>query len=442
MTAEDTAVAATPPAVPGLPLLGNALQMMGDVQGFLVDNYRRMGPIYRVRALSQAFTVLAGSDANQLLRDHGDALFSSEDTMGGLDRQFQMRVHVLRGRPHRHLRAILATGLSRGLLTARWDAVAESTRQALASWQDRPNLPVVDACQRLAAAQLSIALTGADSAARFETLRWAFELVLDVEVTGKLPALVLRRPAYRRARTSIMDFARAALDERAATARSDTPDLIDQAIAAVDQNGHPYPPETRAGMALQGYFAGINTVAYLYSFLLYVLARRPDVFARVADEVDAVHDGDHLPVERIRDLPALHATVLETLRMFPPAPGSTRVAVEPFEFAGHRIERGTRVLIATCVPHRLARHFADPDRFDIDRDFAGARRAGVYAPFSVGSHTCLGAGMTGALSVATMAMLVHRMRPHLRRPQRPLRIQATPGPNPGNRFTLRMTPRG
>ncbi|GIF23915.1 cytochrome P450 [Actinoplanes tereljensis] len=420
----------SPPVAPGLPVLGNALRMMGDVQQFLVDTYREMGPVFRVRALNQAFVIMAGEQANRFLLERGDEVFSSEESFGGLNREFGMRVHVLRGRPHRHLRKVLATGLSRDLLAARWDEVAARTAFLLKEWPAQPAVPVVDRFQRLAAAQLSIAFTGADSAARFDTLRSAFELVLDVTIAGKWPAVALRRPAYRRARAEIHAFARAALEERAAHPQPGPPDLLDRALVAKDENGNPYPIEVRAGMALQGYFAGINTVAYLYSFMLYALLKHPSVLARVAAEV-----GDEpLTFDRLRHLPALRGLVLETLRVYPPAPGSARTVLEGFDFEGFRVEPGRRVLVATSVPHQLAEHFPDPDRFDIDRDFTAARKASVYAPFSVGSHTCLGAGMTEVLAVATTAMLVQQLT--ITMPDRPLRITATPGPNPGKHFKV------
>jgi cytochrome P450 len=426
----------SPPAAPGLPVLGNALRMMGDVQQFLVDTYRQMGPVYRVRALNQAFVIMAGERANRFLLERGDEVFSSEVSFGGLNREFGMRVHVLRGRPHRHLRKVLATGLSRDLLAARWDEVADETDRLLGEWDGRTALPVVDSFQRLAAAQLSIAYTGTSSAHRFEQLRSAFELVLDVTIAGKWPAATLRWPAYRRSRAEILAFARDMLDYRAANPTGGPPDLLDKALEAADENGETYPLDVRAGMALQGYFAGINTVAYLYSFMLYALARHPDVLARVTAEVDDSYDGSF---GSLRDLPALRGLVLETLRVYPPAPGSARTVLKDFDFEGFRIERGTRVLVATSVPHQLAEHFPEPERFDIDRDFAAGRRASVYAPFSVGSHTCLGAGMTEVLAVATTAMLVRRLTVTM--PDRPLRITATPGPNPGKRFTVAVRAR-
>ncbi|WP_422773365.1 cytochrome P450 [Plantactinospora sp. WMMC1484] len=427
-----------PPVVPGLPLLGNALRMMGDVQGFLVDTHRRMGPVFRVRALNQAFVIMAGERANQFLLKQGDEVLTSEEAFGGLNREFNMRVHVLRDRPHRHLRKQLAAGLSRDLLAARWDDVIAITERTFQRWEGVAALPVVDRFQRLAAEQLSIAFTGASSAARFEQLRWAFELVLDVTIAGKWPPSVLRWPVYRRARAEILAFARDSLEQRAKQPVGGPADLLDKALAAVDENGRPYPPEVRAGMALQGYFAGINTVAYLYSFMLYALLRHPDVLARVTAETDGAGP---FTFDRLRDMPALRGLVLETLRMYPPAPGSARTATKAFDFEGYRIEKGRRVLVATSVPHHLPEHFPSPERFDIDRDFAAARKASVYAPFSVGSHTCLGAGMTEVLAVVTMATLVRSLTATLPRPDQPLKITATPGPNPGKRFKVAVNVR-
>lgn len=426
-----------PPLAPGLPILGNALSMKGDLQAFFVRHYRMLGPIFRVRALSQAFTVIAGAEANRFFRSQGEEFFSSQDSMGGLNDEFNMRVHVLTGRPHRHLRKRLGSGLSRDLVAGRWDLLVTLTERRINAWRAGKTVPVVDQFQRLATEQLSSVLTGAAvTTAQFDLLRRAFELVLDVNVTGKWPTAALRLPTYRKARARVLAFAHAALAERAAHPHGGLPDLLDHALAASDENGRPYPPELRAGMALQGYFGGINTSAYLYGFMLYALLRHPDLLARVTAEVDGVLAGGRLSFDALRDLKTLQGLVSETLRMYPPAPASARTAVQAFQFNGFRVDAGTRVIVATTVPHHLAEHYSDPQAFDIDRNFTEKRRNDVYAPFSVGSHTCLGAGMTETLAVATIAILVRTVRLRLPSPDYQLSIQATPGPNPGRRFRV------
>jgi hypothetical protein len=56
--------AALPPLVPGLPLLGNALDLLGDPAPFLVKNYLRFGPLFRVNAAQHRILVVAGPEAN------------------------------------------------------------------------------------------------------------------------------------------------------------------------------------------------------------------------------------------------------------------------------------------------------------------------------------------------------------------------------------------
>jgi cytochrome P450 len=425
-----------PPRAPGVPLLGNAMSMKGDAQAFLVSQYRMLGPIFRIRALSHEITVMAGPEANRFLRTGGDEVLSSVDTFGGLDREFGMSVHSLTGRPHRHLRARLAQGMSSELLRAGWDPFVALTERHLDGWRPGSVIPVVDQFQRLAAAQVSRVFTGAAATAEFATLRRALELAVEVTVAGKWPAAALRLPSYRRAKTKAIAFAQAALAERAAHPHEGPMDLLDHALAATDENGAPYPPRVRVGLALQGYFGALNTVAYLYSFLLYALLRHPDVLTRITAEVGRVVADGRLSFDSIRDLTATQGLVLETLRVYPPAPVTSRTAARTFEFHGYRIDRGTRVMVATTVPHHLPEHFENPGVFDIARDFREKRRTDVYAPFSVGSHACLGAGMTEVLGTATVAILVSRVRLRLPSADYRLAIQSTPGPNPGKRFRV------
>lgn len=425
-----------PPLAPGVPILGNALAMAGDIQKFLVEQYRTLGPVFRLRALNQTFTVLAGQDANQFLRQQGEEYFSSEETMGGLDREFGMRIHVLTGKQHRRLRKTLGSAISRDLLAARWEVFTAHTQNRIRSWRPGESIPVVDQCQRLAADQLSSVLTGRATSERFDQMRSAFELMLDVTVAGKWPRAALKLPSYQRKRDEIRAFADAALTDRAARPHDEKPDLLDHILAATDEHGRPYSRDVRTGMALQGYFAGINTVAYLYSFLVYTLLRNPAVHARVAEEIDASFVDGLLPFEHIRSMTLTQRLVMETLRLYPPAPASMRTVVKPFDFGGYRLARGTRVLVATTVPHHVAEYYPDPGAFDLDRDFTESRGKGVYAPYSVGNHQCLGAGITDILAVATTAHLVRGVRLCLPSPDYRIRIRATPGPNPGKRFKV------
>jgi hypothetical protein len=55
---------ASPPLVPGWPLLGSACNLLGDPAPFLVKSYVRFGPIFRVHAAHKRLLVVAGPEAN------------------------------------------------------------------------------------------------------------------------------------------------------------------------------------------------------------------------------------------------------------------------------------------------------------------------------------------------------------------------------------------
>jgi len=58
-------LAATPPMVRGLPVLGNTIDALRDVCGLLAQAYHLHGPVFRLSRLGREATVLAGIKANQ-----------------------------------------------------------------------------------------------------------------------------------------------------------------------------------------------------------------------------------------------------------------------------------------------------------------------------------------------------------------------------------------
>gem|GEM_PF-1216862 len=429
-----------PPMVPGVPFIGNGIMMAGDIHQFLVRSHQKYGPIFRVRALNQEFTVLAGLDANRFLQEQGAEHFSSKETMGGLTREFNMRVHTAEGDAHAQIRKTLGRAFAATTIEDSWDRFAEATRRQMSKWIAGATLPVVEGFQRLASDQLSVMIGQTSSYPHFEPLRFAFELTLDATVAKKYPMAVLRLPAYQEARQTIFGFVRALIADRRANPRLDAqPDLIDIALDAVDERGEPYPEETQMGMILQGYFGGLNTVAYLYSFMLYALLKYPEVARLVRLEVDGFCGGSEPTLHRIREMKWVRGLVLESLRMWPTAPGSIRTVKQPFGFAGYDIQEGTHVMVATAVPHHLPEFFPEPYQFDITRtEFNDNRKIGAFAPFSVGEHTCLGAGLAEVQAAATLAYLVYGLEFEPLPKNYRLQVWASPGPNPGSGFRVRV----
>jgi cytochrome P450 len=113
-------------------------------------------------------------------------------------------------------------------------------------------------------------------------------------------------------------------------------------------------------------------------------------------EVDAVLPQGELSWERLKTMSSLHAAAMETLRLYALPTGHFCQALQPFTFAGYRVEQGEDVFVAVTVSHFLPELFPDPLRFDIDRYREPRhehRQPGAYAPFGSGDRSCLGAGI-------------------------------------------------
>jgi cytochrome P450 len=83
--------------------------------------------------------------------------------------------------------------------------------------------------------------------------------------------------------------------------------------------------------------------------------------------------------------------VEEILRLDPPVQLTARVARNDVEVAGTPIKRGEVVVVYLAAANRDPSVFADPHRFDIERD-----NAGKHLAFSTGRHFCLGAALARA----------------------------------------------
>jgi cytochrome P450 len=80
--------------------------------------------------------------------------------------------------------------------------------------------------------------------------------------------------------------------------------------------------------------------------------------------------------------------VEEILRLDSPVQMTARVAGTDTDVAGQRVRRGEGVLIYLAGANRDPKVFADPHRFDIERE-----NAGRHLSFSGGRHFCLGAAL-------------------------------------------------
>lgn len=434
-----------PPLAQGYPLLGSALALRQGLVAFLVEQYRQLGPIFRIRALKREFIVLAGSEANTFVTQQGADKLRSHERWHAFGEEFGAPHHLsaIDGEPHVRMRKLLKPGYSVGHLLSDIPQLVDIEKNVLNGFQVGTPVSALHLFRRIVTEQLGRALANCEPGDNLEHFIVLFRVAHKVHVTKQMPAFMLKLPSYQRAKRHALKMGHEIL----AAHRTKTPDkkdLIDDILDASqkpDFQGILSTEEQMTLVALSPFLVGLDTVANACTFLLYELLNHPDVLAKCVAEADRFFS-DGLPTqEQIRMHGILHRTMLETLRLHPIAPVLIRTASRDFVFAGYHIKEGQTLMIGISVSHFLPEIFPDPYMFDIER-YSGGRREhkqfGVYAPFGVGPHMCLGAGIAEAQIVLVMATLFHMLRLERIHPEVKLRVKYDPAPTLGDAFQVSL----
>ncbi len=432
------------PVLAGLPLLGSTLDLLRGPLKVVMRGYHEHGSIFRIKALGRCYTVLAGTEANRMVIKLGDNLLAEPEYHAfaegmGTDNF----VLSMDGPRHKHMRAVLKRGYSKSAIRPHIGMLVDSTRAEVGSWRPGQVIDIIPILKRLVTRQIGIALMGREPGGAVEDLQIFISTTVKCKLTRSHPAFLLRMPRYTGAIRRLRTLSREIAEDHRRRPPSTEPNIIDDLFAAVDMEGEPFAEDAAVAVVIGTFLAGLDTVAIATSFVLYNLLRYPEVLARVKAEVDEAFAGSStLSVDALKGMHALHATILETLRMYPILAFVTREAKETFEFAGHRVDAGDKLMLAPVVPHFLAEHFPSPETFDIDRYILPRRehqRPGVYAPFGVGPHICLGAGMAEVQLMVLLATIVRYVRLEYADPNYVLKVILDSSRRPDRKFKLRLS---
>jgi len=174
---------------------------------------------------------------------------------------------------------------------------------------------------------------------------------------------------------------------------SDQGDLLSMLLAAHDEDGSQMTDRQLRDEVMTLFLAGHETTALTLSWAWYLLARNPEVEKKFHAELDQVLAG-RLPT--VADLPRLKYTEMiarESMRLYPPAYGVGREAIEEFELGGYRVSARSQVFMFPWVTQRDPRFFAEPERFYPERwteDFVNRLPKYAYFPFGGGPRACIG----------------------------------------------------
>ena len=467
----EQAPAAEPHHTPSrdIPVVRPSLNDLLLGRAFVLEQYRKWGPVFQVRKnllirlleamfitkpLAQrgkkndgSFIFLAGPEANRFYSKNDRAHFRNREFWMRFDEQFDLKAArstiSTSGEDHFRMRRAKRSGFSRAVGEAQLNGIVDVTRGQIASWPDDKPVTGTAMGKRLVYDLMCHLMAGISAPEYYDDFITLFEAAFRC-VHGMYPGRLHWR-RLRRARKRVDELTAKIIALHDPSHRGDRPpDVIDHLLALYRSDSQ-FLPETDLGiMILEPIYAPLDTMAHTISFLLYELLKDPGLLHQARAEADALFAQGIPTAQGVQQLDVIKRTYMETLRLHSVVPLTIRTVTNSFTFAGCTVPAGRPVILPFTLPHHMAEYFPDPERFDIDR-FAPPRnehqQPGVYMPYGVGTHRCLGSNLAEFTTTTAMATLLHDVELTLDPPDYVMterKIRRIPTRHPGKSFRFRL----
>jgi cytochrome P450 len=212
---------------------------------------------------------------------------------------------------------------------------------------------------------------------------------------------------FKRALGTIDEVIYGIIDQRR-TAPSEQNDLLGMLLKARDDSsGEKMTDKQIRDEVITIFSAGHETTANLLSWTLYLLARHPDILARVRQELDGLLQGRIPNAEDLQQLSYTRTVLSESLRLRPPAGFLLRKVNKDTEVDGYFLKAGRSAMFSIYNLHHHADFWRQPEQFDPDR-FLLPQRKYSFIPFGTGERICIGSHFALMESQLLLSMIVQR----------------------------------
>ena len=405
----------------------------------------KYGPVFELRIpFRQNIIVLAGLKANQWANRMGRIFLRSKEYFEGVDKAYGVSrsMHSVDGADHFRFRKSLQPAYSQATLTRRLDEVYDLARTHMASWDVGSTMPVQAMLRPLLNAQSSPLLASIDTQDEIvDALEYKVR-VLNVGIVKTMPSFMLKTPSMRRRAKATQKIIDRMQSTHTATQRIGKHKDVVDAYLALHASDPQFLPESDLSLPLGAILMTAMYMGDQVGFALYWLLKNPDLYERVTAEADALWaEGDPGEDDLTPDrIDVTRRVLMEALRMSPIVAMSMRTVMNTCVVEGYELPVGAQLVIAQTATHYSEETFPDPWTFDIDR-YAPPRnehRGGGYAPFGLGTHSCLGRRWAHLHMAINLLMLTHHFKIELARPFKRMPMDPLPSQSPSNKIRIRL----
>lgn len=437
----------------GLPIVGCAPQVKRDPLGFFLNLAGTHDGLATLRVGLETVYVLNSPEAFEHVFVTNWRNYRKSDFYEKLRPTFGRGIVTSEGDFWRKQRQLMNPAFHRESLQRIADIMRARTNETIGTWRARPADTRFNIATEITDLSIRIvleALFGSDIESRTETVAEAVDTLLEVceRRVWAVPDLHDKpiSPLYWKQRAARAAFDEIIFDIVARRRASDTAkaDLLGMLLDARDEaSGEGMSDDQLRDELSTLIVTGHESTANATVWTLYTLTQRPDILARVREELAAVCGGK-LPTDAaLREQTYLRQVIEEVMRIYPPAWTVSRTALEDDTILGYDVPAGANIMVSPYVMHRNPRFWPDPERLDPDRFAPGVREARpkfAYIPFGGGPRNCIGSNFAMMEMQIILSGLVQNFDMEVAQNE-PVEREAIISVRPRNGIAFRAAPR-
>ena len=420
----------------------------GNVPALFADLAQEYGPVFELRPpFAKPMIFLAGPEMNRWVHRRGRMYLRAKDYFSDFEKVYGASgvMPSLDGADHFRLRKSMSSAFSRGRLAGQLDQLYYHARNFMADWTVGDSYSATDMSRLMINAQLSPLFVSVDSQDIIGDLMAYKERALSTHIVKILPKFMLKTPGMRRRAKAVDTLLERIQSVHTPAQRAGLPRNLADDWLSLHASDPQFVPESNLRFALSAALIASVYLGDAFSFALYALASQPEIYDRIQSEADALFDDGDPNGEDFTPsaIDVTHRFLMESLRMYPIVPMSIRNVMNSCVVEGYELPVGSPIYIAQTASHYMDDVFPEPFKFDIDRYLppCNEHHSPGYAPYGLGTHTCLGIRWMELQLAVNVLMVAHYFRLEVAPSNYKLRFSPLPSMKPSKKLKFHIAER-
>ncbi len=395
----------------GLPVVGHLIETFRNGPEFLLEVYRKYGPLHYAKTPALDAVAALGPDATQAVFANKNKDYCQRGWQPVIGPFFKRGLMLLDFEEHLYHRRIMQEAFTRTRLAGYVEHIDRVAAAVVADdWvTNDARFLFHPAVKELTLDIASVVFMGHEPGTDHDLVT---KINQAFTITTRSGGAIIRTPVppfkwWRglQARKNLEDYFTARVAERR---DAEGTDMLTVLCHTTDDDGNSFTDEDVVNHMIFLMMAAHDTSTSTLTTMAYHLAANPYWQERCREESARLGDGP-LDIDALEKLETLDLVINESLRLVTPLPFNVRRTVRDTELLGYYLPAGTNINLWPALNHRLPELWTDPEKFDPDR-FAEPRAEHkrhryAFAPFGGGAHKCIGM-VFGQLEIKT---IMHRL---------------------------------